>query len=67
MRTSSKATCQRTARSPITTDTIAAYHKVYLIDPQADEVTPALIAEAELYQEMGRHFDPKYFQSAIDL
>jgi N-acetylmuramoyl-L-alanine amidase len=46
--------------------TIAAYHKVYLISPQAEEVTPSLIAEGELYQEMGRHFDPKYFKSAID-
>ncbi|HXQ25434.1 MAG TPA: N-acetylmuramoyl-L-alanine amidase [Candidatus Acidoferrales bacterium] len=47
--------------------TIAAYHKVYLITPQADDVTPALVAEAELYQEMGRLFDSKYFQSAIDV
>ncbi|MGH9713350.1 MAG: N-acetylmuramoyl-L-alanine amidase [Candidatus Acidiferrales bacterium] len=46
--------------------TIAAYHKVYLITPQAEEVTPSLIAEGELYQEMGRQFDPKYFKSAID-
>ena len=46
--------------------TIAAYHKVYLISPQAEEVTPSLIAEGELYQEMGRYFDPKYFKSAIN-
>src|SRR6202046_895521 len=46
--------------------TIAAYHKVYLITPQAEEVTPALIAEAELYQQMAQQFDEKYFQSAID-
>ena len=46
--------------------TIAAYHKVYLTTPQADEVTPSLIAEGELYQEMGRLYDPKYFQSAVD-
>lgn len=46
--------------------TISAYHKVYLISTQAVEVTPSLIAEGELYQEMGRLFDPKYFQSAID-
>jgi N-acetylmuramoyl-L-alanine amidase len=37
-----------------------------LITPQAEEVTPALIAEAELYQQMARQFDEKYFQSAID-
>jgi N-acetylmuramoyl-L-alanine amidase len=46
--------------------TIAAYRKVYLISVDADEVTPSLIAEGELYQEMGRLYDPKYFQSAID-
>jgi N-acetylmuramoyl-L-alanine amidase len=46
--------------------TVAAYHKVYLISAQAEEVTPALIAQAELYEEMGKQFDPKYFQSAID-
>jgi N-acetylmuramoyl-L-alanine amidase len=46
--------------------TIAAYHRVYLLSTQAEEVTPSLIAEGELYQEMGRYFDPKYFKSAID-
>jgi N-acetylmuramoyl-L-alanine amidase len=46
--------------------TVAAYQKVYLISVQAEEVTPALIAEAELYRQMGRRFDEKYFQSAID-
>ena len=46
--------------------TVTAYHKVYLITPLADDVTPALVAEAELYREMGRLYDPKYFQSAID-
>lgn len=46
--------------------TVAAYHKVYLISVSANEVTPALVAEAELYEEMGRLYDPKYFQSAID-
>ncbi len=46
--------------------TVSAYHKVYLISTQAQEVTPSLVAEGELYQEMGRLFDPKYFQSAIE-
>jgi N-acetylmuramoyl-L-alanine amidase len=46
--------------------TVAAYHKVYLISVTADEVTPSLIAEAELYREMGRLFDAKYFKSSID-
>jgi N-acetylmuramoyl-L-alanine amidase len=45
---------------------VAAYHKVYLISTQSQEVTPALIAEAEMYQQMARQFDEKYFQSAID-
>jgi N-acetylmuramoyl-L-alanine amidase len=45
---------------------VSAYHKVYLISAQAEEVTPSLIAEAELYEEMGRLFDAKYFQFAID-
>ena len=46
--------------------TVAAYHKVYLISTQAEEVTPSLIAEAELYREMGRLYDARYFQSAIE-
>jgi N-acetylmuramoyl-L-alanine amidase len=45
--------------------TIAAYHSVYLITPHAQEVTPSLVAEAELYREMGRLFGPTYFQSSI--
>lgn len=46
--------------------TISAYHKVYLISTQSEEVTPSLTAQAELYEEMGKQYDPKYFQSAID-
>ena len=45
---------------------LTAYHKVYLISPQAEEVTPSLVAEAELYDEMGRLFDAKFFLSAIE-
>jgi N-acetylmuramoyl-L-alanine amidase len=45
---------------------LTAYHKVYLISPQAEEVTPSLVAEAELYDEMGRLFEAKYFQSAVE-
>jgi N-acetylmuramoyl-L-alanine amidase len=45
---------------------LTAYHKVYLISPQAEEVAPSLVAEAELYDEMGRLFDARYFQSAIE-
>jgi N-acetylmuramoyl-L-alanine amidase len=46
-------------------ETVSAYHKVYLISAQSEEVTPALIAEGHLYREMGRLYDPKYFASAI--
>ena len=45
--------------------TIAAFHKVYLISVSVEEVGPSLMAEAELYEQMGRQFDPKYFQNAI--
>ena len=45
---------------------VAAYRRVYLITPLAPEVTPALMAIGEIEQFMGRQFDPKYFQSAID-
>jgi N-acetylmuramoyl-L-alanine amidase len=46
-------------------ETVAAFHKVYLITAHADDATSALIAEAELYTEMGRLYDPAYFKSAI--
>jgi N-acetylmuramoyl-L-alanine amidase len=66
MRTTLEGTPQK-ERSPLDyRATVAAYHKVYLISAQAEEVTPSLIAEAELYEEMGRLFDSKYFQSAIE-
>ena len=42
------------------------YRRVYLITPHAAEVPAALRAVAELYQEMGRQFEAKFFQSAID-
>ncbi|HWQ03176.1 MAG TPA: AMIN domain-containing protein, partial [Candidatus Nitrosotenuis sp.] len=45
---------------------ISTYRRVYLITPHAEEVTNSLIAIAELYQEMGRQFDAKYFRSAVD-
>jgi len=45
---------------------VAAYRRVYLLSPQAAEVTTSLQAVGELYQEMGRLFDAKYFQSAVD-
>ncbi len=45
---------------------VAAYRRVYHLSPQAAEVTTSLQAVGELYQEMGRLFDAKYFQSAVD-
>lgn len=45
---------------------INAYRRVYHLSPAAPEVTKALLSVAELYQEMGRLFDRKYFQAAID-
>jgi len=47
--------------------TIAAFQKVYFTSTQAPEVTPSLIAEAELYREMGRLYDPQYYDSAISM
>jgi N-acetylmuramoyl-L-alanine amidase len=66
MRTGLEERPERERTLALYKQTIAAYQKVYLITPQAEEVTPALIAEAELYQQMARQFDEKYFQSAID-
>jgi len=47
--------------------TIDAYQKVYLLSTDAPEVTPSLIAEAELYREMGHFYDRKYFQASINM
>jgi N-acetylmuramoyl-L-alanine amidase len=45
--------------------TVAAYHKVYLITPDSEDCTAALMAEGELYEEMGRLYDAKYFRDAV--
>jgi N-acetylmuramoyl-L-alanine amidase len=66
MRTTLEGTPQKERSLVDYRATVSAYHKVYLISALAEEVTPSLIAEAELYEEMGRLFDAKYFQSAID-
>ena len=44
---------------------VAAFDKVYKISSQAEEVTPSLIAEGELYREMGALFDERYYSSAV--
>ncbi len=54
---------QRTADEYL--QVISSYRRTYLITPHAPEVQPAYIAIGELYREMGRGFDPKYYQSAI--
>jgi N-acetylmuramoyl-L-alanine amidase len=45
---------------------ILSFKRVYTLAPQAEEVTPSLVAIAELYAEMGRQYDGDYFKSAID-
>lgn len=45
--------------------TIAAYHKVYLITPASEDCTSSFMAEGELYREMGRLYNAKYYDSAI--
>jgi N-acetylmuramoyl-L-alanine amidase len=65
MRTMLEGYLEKDRSLPDYKQTVAAYHKVYLNSPQAEEVTASLIAEAELYQEMGRLYDAKYFQSAV--
>jgi len=66
MRTALEEKPERERTLALYKQTVAAYQRVYLITPQAEEVTPALIAEAELYQQMAQQFDEKYYQSAID-
>jgi N-acetylmuramoyl-L-alanine amidase len=43
-----------------------AFRRVYLITPHAAEVPAALLAVAETYHEMGRLFDKKHHQQAMD-
>jgi len=45
---------------------ITTYRRVYLVTARAAESQSAYAAIAELYGEMGRQFDAKYYQSAID-
>jgi N-acetylmuramoyl-L-alanine amidase len=66
MRTALQEKPERDRTLALYKQTVGAYQKVYLITPLAQEVTPALIAEAELYQQMAQQFDEKYYQSAID-
>ena len=45
---------------------IASYRHVVSVAPNTGEAPSALVAVAELYQQMGRQFDDKYFQKAVD-
>jgi N-acetylmuramoyl-L-alanine amidase len=45
---------------------VQAYKKVSAIGPQSEEVTPSLMATAELYRDMGHLYDTEYFTTAID-
>jgi len=45
---------------------LAAYRRVMSTAPAASESQTALVAVADLYQEMGRAFDDQYFQKAIE-
>lgn len=66
LRTILEGTAQKDRKLADYKQVITSFHRVYLITPSAEEVTPSLIAEAELYEEMGRAFDAKYFQSAVE-
>jgi N-acetylmuramoyl-L-alanine amidase len=45
---------------------IASYRHVVSVAPNTGEAPSSLVAVAELYQQMGRQFDDKYFQKAVD-
>jgi N-acetylmuramoyl-L-alanine amidase len=45
---------------------VDSFRRVYRITPHALEATAALLAVGELYEAMGRLYDRKYFQAAID-
>jgi N-acetylmuramoyl-L-alanine amidase len=66
MRTSLEGQPQKDRTLELYKSVVDAYRLVYRIAPQAQEVTPALMAVAELYQDMGRQFDPSFFQTSID-
>jgi N-acetylmuramoyl-L-alanine amidase len=48
------------------TRVVTSFRRVYLITPHAGEAPAAMLAAAELYHDMGRSFDEKYYQSAIE-
>ena len=47
------------------TQAAEAYRRVYLITPRAAEVPTAIKLSADLYNQMGQQFDPKYFRTAL--
>ncbi len=44
---------------------VAAYRRVYLLSSSAGAVTPALMEVAQLYHEMGDHFDQAYYENSL--
>ena len=46
--------------------TVGEFQKVYMITPQTEDAAPSIVAEAEMYEAMGRLYDPKYFQLAVE-
>jgi N-acetylmuramoyl-L-alanine amidase len=66
LRTALRGKPQKDRTLPEYQQVVNTYRRVYLITPHAAEVPSALLAVAETYQEMGRQFDPKFYQSAID-
>jgi len=66
MRTMLEGLLEKDRSLPDYKKTIAAYHQVYLITPDSEDCTASFIAEGELYEEMGRLYDAKYFNAAVD-
>lgn len=45
---------------------LEAFRRVYLISPRSPKAPASMVARAEVYLEMARHVDPKYFDQAIE-
>lgn len=65
MRTMLEGLLEKDRSLPDYKKTIAAYHQVYLITPDSEDCTASFIAEGELYEEMGRLYNAKYFDFAV--
>jgi N-acetylmuramoyl-L-alanine amidase len=45
---------------------VTAYRRVYQITAHEEDVPTAILMVGDLYRAMGKRFDPKFYQSAID-